>query len=269
MISELTHTSVDIAKAIGVSHKSILSSCRRFSCNYQEDFVETTYTTARNKKYPCYKMSNKALFLVIKTAATKKAISFFDLFFDYIELGIKTEEAIAQCLIDIQFEINIKREFRTYILRGANTGLFKIGKTSKPVELRLKQIQGNSGEYLELICSIEKDVESILHKELRLKKTNSEWFSLDVKDFAKIKRTYIKKITIYDTIEYMLYSYHGYAKKGTKLESIDVLVNGKKTIENMNKAKAILSRDFEAHQDCDIEVDYVEVCQEIIASTTT
>jgi len=263
MNKRLIHSSVDVAKSIGVAHDNMLRTCEKYTKEFKEEFNRSTHITSRNRKYPFYEMSDKALFLVVKSATSVRAMRFFDIFFDYIQLGFDADESIKIALDEIKLESNIKREYKTYILRGLNTGLFKIGKTSKPIDLRLKQIQGNSGEYLELICSIESDIEAKLHKELDEKKTNSEWFKLDKKDFEKIKRTYAKKLTLYDTIDYMLYCYYGNANKGTKLESVKDLVGGRQTVENMNKVRKIVERDYEANLDCELEVNYNDICKEI------
>jgi hypothetical protein len=70
--------------------------------------------------------------------------------------------------------------------------LYKIGYTRRPIEKRIKELKtGNAADFY-IVDSFQSKwgtkIESILHRSLKAKKINGEWFSLnesDIKDFNK------------------------------------------------------------------------------------
>lgn len=65
---------------------------------------------------------------------------------------------------------------KTYFIYSSSTGLIKIGKSSSP-ERRLKHLTTGAGVDLELLCVINKDIESELHQKFEASRIYGEWFS--------------------------------------------------------------------------------------------
>lgn len=79
------------------------------------------------------------------------------------------------------------RSYHTYVMKD-RSGLFKIGK-SEDVRRRIKKLSvGNSS--IELVCEINRDVESELHKCFKSKRVRGEWFSLSNDDISLIKENW-------------------------------------------------------------------------------
>ena len=68
---------------------------------------------------------------------------------------------------------------------------FKIGKTRKDVEKRLKELQTGNSSNLQLIDSIKvknaSKVESIMHRMYKHRQQINEWFDLIIDDVKKFK----------------------------------------------------------------------------------
>ncbi len=84
--------------------------------------------------------------------------------------------------IDNSFYKKIKQ--KTYILKDKNTGYYKIGKSSNPLD-REKTLQSEKPTY-ELIKIFNNDIETILHKKYKKQNIRGEWF-----DLSKIQLKYI------------------------------------------------------------------------------
>jgi hypothetical protein len=72
----------------------------------------------------------------------------------------------------------------TYVMLDANTGYYKIGR-SKSILEREKALQSEKPT-IELVFSIEKNVESELHKKFASKRVRGEWFALTSDDLKSI-----------------------------------------------------------------------------------
>ena len=89
-----------------------------------------------------------------------------------------------------------------YLICDPSTETYKIGRTSNPVEKRLKQLQtGCSGE-LFIMDTYETEypaqLEKMLHRKFFTKKQLNEWFKLDSDDicgFSDICKQYDEIIT--------------------------------------------------------------------------
>lgn len=75
----------------------------------------------------------------------------------------------------------------------SETGAFKIGRTAKDPDKRLKQLQTGSSETLSLVCSFKSYnsvlLEKMLHRHYSAKKKTGEWFLMndnDVKSFLSM-----------------------------------------------------------------------------------
>lgn len=78
---------------------------------------------------------------------------------------------------------------KTYIVRNNTNGLIKIGR-SRDVEKRVRSLSTAAGSELELLCTIDKDIENELHRKFSSYRTVGEWF--DDKD-GKIV-SYVKQL---------------------------------------------------------------------------
>ncbi|MGL5050655.1 MAG: Rha family transcriptional regulator [Fusobacteriaceae bacterium] len=69
-------TSLIFAEQFGLEHKHILEKIRNLTVEYstiKNEFVETEFTNARNRKYPMFLMTRKAfMFLVMNTGAKEQ-----------------------------------------------------------------------------------------------------------------------------------------------------------------------------------------------------
>ena len=78
---------------------------------------------------------------------------------------------------------------KTYIVRNNTNGLIKIGR-SRDVERRVRSLSTAAGSELELLCTIDKDIENELHHKFSNYRTTGEWF--DDKDGEIV--SYIKQL---------------------------------------------------------------------------
>lgn len=90
--------------------------------------------------------------------------------FGYISCGLdpKTGESIYP-------EVSEPKAEKTYIVKKRGTNEIKIGKTIN-VGFRVKTLENQSGCKLDILCVIEKNIESILHREFAEFRTIGEWF---------------------------------------------------------------------------------------------
>jgi len=79
--------------------------------------------------------------------------------------------------------------YSTYIIKDAS-GLFKIGK-SKNIERRIKALQ-TSNPTIELVLTIEGDIELNLHEKYAALRVKGEWFKLSELQINEIKQLYNK-----------------------------------------------------------------------------
>jgi hypothetical protein len=64
---------------------------------------------------------------------------------------------------------------KTYIIRKQGTNEVKIGRSAKAHE-RINALKNQSGCEMEILCILEKDIESMLHKQFCNLRTVGEWF---------------------------------------------------------------------------------------------
>lgn len=67
------------------------------------------------------------------------------------------------------------KTIKTYIIRNNTNGLIKIGR-SRDVEQRVRSLSTATGSELELLCTIDKDIENELHRKFSNYRTMGEWF---------------------------------------------------------------------------------------------
>lgn len=79
---------------------------------------------------------------------------------------------------------------KTYVMVDNSTGLYKIGKSKNP-SLREKTLQSEKPA-IELLFSIDTDIEHSLHEEFKDRRVRGEWFSLDQLDFDYLKSMMLK-----------------------------------------------------------------------------
>ncbi len=84
-------------------------------------------------------------------------------------------------------------KYKTYLFKD-NSGLYKIGKSTKPIDRHYNLHRTNIG--LKIIFIFDCDIESILHNEFNSKLVSNEWFTLNEKDLSIIYNKY-KKAEIY------------------------------------------------------------------------
>jgi len=89
---------------------------------------------------------------------------------------------IRENIYDNAFYKKIKQ--KTYILKDKNTGYYKIGKSTNPLD-REKTLQSEKPTY-ELIKIFNNDIETKLHKKYKKQNVRGEWF-----DLSKIQLKYI------------------------------------------------------------------------------
>ena len=94
----------------------------------------------------------------------------------YISCGLdpKTKENIYP-------EVSGPKAEKTYIVKKRGTNEIKIGKTID-VGFRVKTLQNQSGCKLDILCTIEKNIENMLHRQFAEFRTVGEWFD-DSKGF--------------------------------------------------------------------------------------
>jgi len=68
-----------------------------------------------------------------------------------------------------------RRGWKTYIIRGDLTRLYKIGRAMNPVA-RFKELQIYNAEPLTLVATIDTDFEMRLHTEFAAFRHHNEWF---------------------------------------------------------------------------------------------
>lgn len=77
----------------------------------------------------------------------------------------------------------------TYVITAAGQPLYKIGRTGGDANARLASMQTGSPVLLELVCVLPHPAwEDVLHHHYRDKRRHGEWFELDRRDLAHIKR---------------------------------------------------------------------------------
>lgn len=96
---------------------------------------------------------------------------------------------IVPSISGIQMEINRASDASTYFFRNPVTGLIKIGK-SGDIETRKRAVQCGSGVELEVLATINEDVESKLHKRFAEYREHGEWF----RDTDGLIMTYIENL---------------------------------------------------------------------------
>ena len=79
------------------------------------------------------------------------------------------------------------RTTKTYFVRGVQTGLIKIGKTTQSVDQRLQGLQCGSPDYLLVMKFVKEDREEELHKRFAHLRQHGEWFTpaLELLEFIK------------------------------------------------------------------------------------
>jgi len=85
-----------------------------------------------------------------------------------------------------------KPDMNTYVIRAGNTNQYKIGKTSRSIRKRLRELQTGNPYPLRLYKVFPGDYERFLHIKFSTKRTrsNGEWFELDESDFKYINLKY-------------------------------------------------------------------------------
>jgi T5orf172 domain len=68
-------------------------------------------------------------------------------------------------------------KIKTYFIRGVQTGLIKIGKTSQSVAHRLENLQSGSPDYLLIMKFVNEDREDEYHKQFAHLRQHGEWFT--------------------------------------------------------------------------------------------
>lgn len=76
-------------------------------------------------------------------------------------------------------------KYKTYLIKNPITGHYKIGKTSRTIEKRVKELA--VGAKLEIISFCNFDIEKKLHKRFESKLVYGEWFELTKYDIEIIK----------------------------------------------------------------------------------
>lgn len=99
------------------------------------------------------------------------------------------QENLSESLIQLNYNKTHKthkttKPKKTYILKDKNTGYYKIGKSTNPLD-REKTLQSEKPTY-ELIKIFNKDIETQLHKKYKKENVRGEWFNL-----SKIQLKYI------------------------------------------------------------------------------
>ena len=89
-----------------------------------------------------------------------------------------------------QFKKDENKKCHTYILYNELTELYKIGKTTVSVESRRKTLSCNSGQELELVFKIDKDIELKLHNRFAESRGKGEWFEIDQYDIINLKNEF-------------------------------------------------------------------------------
>lgn len=96
---------------------------------------------------------------------------------------------IVPCISGVQIEIGRTKDISTYFFKNPVTGLIKIGK-STDIKTRKQAVQCGSEVELEVLATINDDIESELHKRFAEYREHGEWF----RDTDGLIMTYIENL---------------------------------------------------------------------------
>lgn len=148
------------------------TAAKEFKKTLDFDFKYTlTYSKARNKG----RRKTEALLVEPNKFLFKK--QFFKILKPYKEDSIKESKAIPK-------KINKSKQYKTYIMVDFNTGFYKIGKSVNPC-IREKTLQSEKPT-IEILLSVNDDLELYLHRKYSGKRIRGEWFSLNENDISYI-----------------------------------------------------------------------------------
>ena len=77
---------------------------------------------------------------------------------------------------------------RTYVVQSGSSDYYKIGKTTRAVESRVKELQVGNPETLKIKKILHGDLEGYYHTKFANKRVNGEWFKLSKSDLKRIKQ---------------------------------------------------------------------------------
>jgi hypothetical protein len=76
---------------------------------------------------------------------------------------------------------------KTYVIKSGNSHYYKIGKTSRSVESRLRELQTGNPHSLKVIKVLSGDLEGYYHNKFSHKRVGGEWFKLSHRDLKQIR----------------------------------------------------------------------------------
>ena len=81
------------------------------------------------------------------------------------------------------------RKMKTYVIHMKGTNQYKIGRTNRDFETRIKELQTGNPHVLVLYKSYNIDIEKILHRHFRIQRIrqNGEWFLLSKYDLKYLE----------------------------------------------------------------------------------
>jgi len=76
---------------------------------------------------------------------------------------------------------------KTYVIKSGNSDYYKIGKTSRTVPSRLKELQTGNPHPLKVVKVLSGDLEGYYHDKFSHKRVSGEWFKLSRRDLKQIR----------------------------------------------------------------------------------
>ena len=186
--------SMDLGELINIVetdniHNKTLEFCESIDCNEAMEIIDKiNWIISRTKNIKSVDASKCV------NENIEKIQSFIEI---SIKIGdIKNKEDLLSYLKRI-YECNVikpigSQKFKTYIIKDVSSGLYKIGRSSN-IYKRFKQINSIAVNSI-LYATLEKDVESILHKELGEYLKRNEWFDIPDNEINRIISKYKFKL---------------------------------------------------------------------------
>ena len=76
---------------------------------------------------------------------------------------------------------------KTYVIKSGNSHYYKIGKTSRSVESRRRELQTGNPHPLKVIKVLSGDLEGYYHNKFSHKRVGGDWFKLSHGDIRSIR----------------------------------------------------------------------------------
>jgi Rha family phage regulatory protein len=175
-----SHVVRDIRKLLNMLCDGVAKDMAAEFLNLEQAFNITTYTDNYGREQPEYLLNEVGFQLLVMRFSGISALRQQLLF---VCAFMEMRKKVATLGLAINLGMNrsnllvsrSSKKQQTYFLLDRVTGLLKIGR-SVDVGARQKTIQATSSNPLDLVLTIEKDVEHKLHKQFKKYRLHNEWF---------------------------------------------------------------------------------------------